>query len=230
MTFELWEASRVSDAPEKAPLLNAFYQYYLADETSAHFVAQVSKHYTLGTLGRLAEYGSRTTRRAAILAIGFLGGYESNEVLGRGLHDADRVGRLLSENSIRELWYRDGSLPQQQRLQAIIRLNNALRFDQAAREASELIQEADGFAEAWNQRAIAYYQLERYTESVRDCRQALQRNPYHFAAAVGMGHCYLEIFDAVAALECFRKALEINPDMENVRAQVGYLERTLEGS
>ena len=63
---------------------------------------------------------------------------------------------------------------------------------------------------------------------MRDCQQALERNPYHFPAAIGMGHCHLELFDAVAALEGFRLALSINPDMENVRAQVGYLQRTLE--
>jgi tetratricopeptide (TPR) repeat protein len=109
-----------------------------------------------------------------------------------------------------------------------MRLNNANRFDQAAREATCLIQEANGFAEAWNQRAIAYYQVERFHDSVRDCQQALELNPYHFPAAIGMGHCHLELFDAVAALDGFRLALSINPDMENVRAQVGYLQRTLE--
>ena len=224
------EASRVSDASEKAPLLDAFYHDYLTNETSAHFVADVSAHYTLATLKRLAAYGSQTTRRAAVLAVGFLGGYESNDVLGHALHDDDRVVRLVAENSIRELWYRDGSPLQQHRLQQIIRLNNCFNFEQAAREASQLIHEADGFAEAWNQRAIAYYQMERFSESVRDCRQTLQRNPFHFASAVGMGHCYLEMCDALAALECFRWALQVNPDMENVRAQVGYLQRTLEGS
>ena len=220
----------MSDALPEAPLLDAFYNEYLSHETSADFVARVSRNYTLGTLSRLAAYGSRTSRRAAILAIGFLGNFDTNEVMGRALHDEDRVVRLIAENSIRELWYRDGNELQQQQLQCIIRLNNSLRCDQAAREASRLIREVDGFAEAWNQRAIAYYQLERFSESVRDCRQALKRNPYHFAAAVGMGHCYLEMCDALAALECFRWALQVNPDMENVRAQVGYLQRTLEGS
>ena len=220
----------MSEDLQKAPLLDAFYKCYLTDETSAHFVSQVAKHYTLGTLARLAQYGSRTTRRAAVLAVGFLGSYESNQVLGHALHDEDRVVRLLAENSIRELWCRDGSTQQQHHLQYIMRLNNCGRFPEAAREASLLIQQADGFAEAWNQRAIAYYQIERFSESVRDCRQTIQRNPFHFAAAVGMGHCYLEMFDAVGALEWFRWALEVNPDMENVRAQVGYLQRTLEGS
>ncbi len=220
----------MSEDSSQAPLLDAFYKSYLTDETSAHFVSNVAKHYTLGTLARLAAFGTHTTRRAAVLAVGFLGGFESNNVLGLALHDEDRVVRLLAENSIRELWCRDGSAHQQHRLQFIMRLNNCGRFPEAAREASQLIQQADGFAEAWNQRAIAYYQMERFSESVRDCRQTIQRNPYHFAAAVGMGHCYLEMFDAVAALEWFQWALQVNPDMENVRAQVGYLQRTLDGS
>jgi tetratricopeptide (TPR) repeat protein len=211
-------------------LLDAFYRSYLTDETSAHFVAQVAKHYTQGTLARLAVHGSRTTRRAATLAVGFLGNYGCNDVLGRALHDEDRVVRLLAENSIREVWARDGSALQQHWLQHIMRLNNCGRFDDAVLEASLLIEQADGFAEVWNQRAIAQFQLERYHESIRDCRETIQRNPFHFPTAVGMGHCYLELFDAAAALECFRWALEVNPDMENVRAQVGYLQRTLEGS
>jgi tetratricopeptide (TPR) repeat protein len=219
----------VSAASAKAPLLDAFYQRYLTDETSARFVAEVSRHYTLGTLARLAVGGARATRRAAVLSIGFLGDFQCNDLLGRALHDRDRVVRLLAENGIRELWYRDGSEEQQHQLQSIIRLNNSCRFDQAARDATQLIQEVDGFAEAWNQRAIAYYQMERFSESVSDCRAAIERNPHHFPAAVGMGHCYLELYDAVAALDCFRLALTLNPDMENVRAQVGYLQRTLEG-
>lgn len=219
----------MSDASAKTPLLDTLYQEYLTNETSARFVAEVSLHYTLGTLERLARCGSQTTRRAAVLAIGFLGSFESNDVMGQALRDADRVVRLLAENSIRELWYRDGSESQQQLLQTVIRLNNSHRFEQAASDATRLIQEADGFAEAWNQRAIARYQLQRYAESLRDCRRAIELNPYHFLAAVGMGHCHLELNDAVAALECFRLALALNPDMENVRAQVGYLQRTLEG-
>ena len=219
----------MSDASVKSPQLDSFYQAYLNSEVSARFVAEVSRHYTLGTLARLAVHGSRVTRRAAILSLGFLGGIESNEVVGQALHDEDRVVRLLAENGIRELWCRDGSELQQQQLQSIIRLNNALRFDQVVRDATSLIEEADGIAEAWNQRAISLFQLERYDESMHDCQQALERNPYHFAAAVGMGHCHLELFDAVAALEGFQLALAINPDMENVRAQVGYLQRTLDG-
>ena len=228
-TDDRLEAIAVSGARPKAPLLDVFYRRYLNDENSANFVADISHHYTLATLARLLKHGSHATRRAATLAVSFLGDYRENALLGRALHDADRVVRLLAENSIRDLWYRDGTRLQQHRLQAVIRYNNEERFGLAAREASGLIHEADWFAEAWNQRAIAYFQLARYSESIRDCREAMKRNPYHFAAAVGMGHCYLEMSDGLAALECFRWALQVNPGMENVRAQVGYLQRSLEG-
>ena len=99
----------------------------------------------------------------------------------------------------------------------------------AATAATELLEEAPWFAEAWNQRAIAFFHIDRYEESANDCHQTLEINPYHFGAAVGMAHCYLELDDVFASLECFRRAIKINPDMEEIRAQVEHLERMLEG-
>ena len=65
--------------------------------------------------------------------------------------------------------------------------------------------------------------------SIRDCRQSLEINPYHFPAATGMGKCYLQLGDRVAALEAFRRALRLNPGLEDVRAHVVYLQRALKG-
>ena len=39
------------------------------------------------------------------------------------------------------------------------------------------------------QRAVARYNLGLFNESVRDCHEALEINPYHFVAATSMGHC-----------------------------------------
>jgi tetratricopeptide (TPR) repeat protein len=189
----------------------------------------VSQRYTIGTLERLAEYGRTASRRAAALAISLVGTYESNSVLGRALRDRDRCVRLIAENGIRDLWMRDGSEEQQSRLKVLVRLNSSQQFAEAAEAADELIDEAPWFAEAWNQRAIAYFQLDRFEDSANDCHQALEINPYHFGAAVGMAHCYLQLNDAFAALECFRRALNLNPDMEEIRSQADQLERMLEG-
>ena len=63
--------------------------------------------------------------------------------------------RLLAEANIRELWCRDGSDFHQPHLASVVRLNGCERFDKAAGESTRLIDAADWFAEAWNQRAIA---------------------------------------------------------------------------
>lgn len=214
---------------ERYPTLETLYQRYLSDQASANFVQAVSSTYTVATLERLAEYGQRNSRRAATMALGFLGDYASNQTMGRRLSDEDRGVRILAENGIRELWIRDGSEAQRQSLQVIIRLNNSQQPLPAERRASELIEEAPFFAEAWNQRAIALFQRGRFDESANDCCQTLELNPYHFGAAVGMGQCYLELNDPVGALDSFRRALKLHPGLEDVRAQVSYLERALEG-
>lgn len=215
-------------ADKHAPLLDRFYLRYLDDEDSAAFIRDASRHYLTSTLERLALWGTRLSRRGAVLALGFVAGYDTTLVLGQLLRDRDRVVRVLAENAIREIWCRDGSEWQRQQLGIVIHLNNSFRFLEALDLATQLIGEAPGFAEVWNQRAIAHFQMRRYEDAANDCQQALELNPFHFGAAVGMAHCYLETGEAFAALECFRKAVELNPHLEAVRGQIEFLERALE--
>jgi tetratricopeptide (TPR) repeat protein len=69
--------------------------------------------------------------------------------------------------------------------------------------------------------------LKKFADSIRDCQQALEINPYHFGAATGMAQSHLHLGNRAAALECFRRALALNPNLEGVRAHVHYLQRTL---
>jgi len=210
------------------PLLDRLYLRYLDDENSAAFITAVSKHYTRPTLERLAVYGQYLARRGAILALTYLSDFRSSPVLSRALHDSDRVVRILAENGLCELWCRDGNESQQQQIRIVVRLNDTHQFDEAYDQASQLIDEAPQFAEAWNQRAIACYRLGRYEEAANDCQQTLELNPFHFAAALGMAHCYLDLGEGVAALDCFRRAFDLNPNLDAIRSQIEYLERALE--
>lgn len=203
------------------------YGDYLSNQDSAAFVQQVAKRYTTATLERLAQTGDRAARRGAVLALGFIGDYSSNPILGRALTDRDRAVRTIAENGIRDLWQRVGSREQRLTLRNIVRLNNARRYDEAIELATELIHESPWIAEAWCQRGTAHYQLSQYEASVRNCHQALEINPYHFTAAVGMGQCYLMQENPMAALEAFRRALRLNPGLEEVRAQVIQLQRSM---
>lgn len=219
----------MSSRGPRVPLLVSLYQEYLDTQDSAEYVRKLSQRYDQATLERLAESPLPVVRRAAVLALGFVGDYGANPVLGRALLDEDRTVRLLAENGIRKVWARAGNDQQRRQLAIITRLNAAQQYEEAIRRASALIEEAPSFAEAWNQRAIARFARGLWAEAIRDCHQALEINPYHFAAASGMGHAYLRLDNPLSALECFRRALRLNPGLEAVRVQIARLTRLIEG-
>ncbi|MFM7844902.1 MAG: tetratricopeptide repeat protein, partial [Planctomycetota bacterium] len=74
------------------------------------------------------------------------------------------------------------------------------------------------------------FNLQEFDDSARDCEQALARNPYHYAAAVGLANCHLERKNPKQALVAFRHALELNPDLDSVRSQIELLEQEIEDS
>jgi tetratricopeptide (TPR) repeat protein len=211
----------------RIPVLVIYYNRYLTNNDCGVFLKRVARRYTCATLERLAANGDNTTRRAAVLALSLLGDYRSNSVLGRALVDRDRGVRTIAESGIRELWCRVENRKQREALRAIVELNEQRRHVQAARLATDLIHESPRVAEAWCQRGIAHYHLSQYDAAIRDCHQALEINPYHFTAAAGMGQCYLLQDNPVAALESFRRALRLNPGLEEVRTQVVRLQRSL---
>jgi tetratricopeptide (TPR) repeat protein len=222
------ETLGVSTDSTRPPSLLVLYQQYLDRQDSAEFTNRVSTLYTCGTLQRLARHRSREVRRAAVLALGLLGDYEANHTLGCALLDDDRTVRTIAENGIRTVWAKAGSEAERQELSVLVRLNAAQLHKDAVVRATALIERAPWFAEAWYQRAAAHFAVGRLVESIRDCHQALEINPYHFAAATSMGQAYLELQNPVSALECFRRALRLNPGLEGVRVQVVRLTRKVD--
>jgi tetratricopeptide (TPR) repeat protein len=219
--------SSMSEPTVRRPILAELYEQFLADRDQAAFIHRVAGRYTTATLEHLVLHSSRWVRRGAVLALGSISDFSSNAILGNALVDIDRGVRILAETAIRAIWCRDGSWNQQQMLARIIGLNAAEKHDAARSSATRLIEENSVFAEAWNQRAIANFAIQRYLESIADCRRTLELNPFHFGAAAGLGQCHLQMSDHRAALDTFRHALKINPSMEGVRANVVYLQKQL---
>lgn len=220
----------MSESPQRYPQLDKIYQRFLNEESSADFILQVSSKYNLASLERLADGGHHISRRAAILAIGFLGSFENNEIMGRALNDSDRAVRMLADHGIREIWLRQGTSGQQQQIKAIHRLVDQSRMNEVITAATDLIETNPDYGEAFNQRAIAYCSQGNYKSALVDCREALQCNRFHFPAAIGLAHCCMQIDEASGALAGYRLALNINPDLDSVRRQVSRLERMLENN
>lgn len=217
----------MSDHLHQDPLLVDFYEQFLDDNNLSAFLRNASERYYIGTLERLALNGERMARRAAVLALGRLSDYQSNQVLGKALVDLDRGVRTLAENAIALIWPRVGLAIHQRRLGAVEEQLDRGDYDRASQLAGKIIQDAPWIAQSWYQRGKAFFHLGQHEAATRDCHQALEINPYHFQAASIMAQAYETQHNLVAALEAFRRALRLNPNMEEVRARVIQLQRVL---
>ena len=85
------------------------------------------------------------------------------------------------------------------------------------------------YTEAWNRRATVYYLQKDYGHALSDIREVLAREPRHFGALSGLGLILQEIGDEKHALEAYRRALAIDPHLENVDEAVKNLREKVEG-
>ncbi|WP_439814612.1 tetratricopeptide repeat protein [Zavarzinia sp. CC-PAN008] len=85
------------------------------------------------------------------------------------------------------------------------------------------------FAEAWNKRATLYYLLDQYDKSIADCARVLMLEPRHFGALSGLAMIHLERGDKAKALDAFRRALAVNPNLPGAAAHVDALAEEVEG-
>jgi tetratricopeptide (TPR) repeat protein len=101
---------------------------------------------------------------------------------------------------------------------------NAEHFGDAIATFTRIIELKPDFAEGWNKRATAYYLAGEYRRSLADCDQVIKRNPQHFGALSGYGQIYLQLDRPDKALEYFRRALAVNPNMDAVQSMVERIE------
>ena len=94
---------------------------------------------------------------------------------------------------------------------------------------SALIDHAPDFAEGYNMRATAYFQLGELGLSLADVAKTLALNPRHFGALSGLGMIFEELNEPDKALEVYRAALKLNPHLTNVQEAVKRLDAQLGG-
>jgi Tfp pilus assembly protein PilF len=68
-----------------------------------------------------------------------------------------------------------------------------------------------------------------YQRSLEDIEQVLVREPRHFGALASLGMIMQDLGDDRRALDAYRKALAVNPHLENVRERVRTLTEKVEG-
>jgi Flp pilus assembly protein TadD len=210
--------------PHTGSLLVSYYETFLRDQDIESFRRTVSARYMEGTLTRLTEAADHQTRRAAVLALGLVGSFESNPAVARALRDDDATVRSLAENALWAIWFRADTPENNAALEQVALLIGHHKHQEAVDRASRLIERAPRFAEAYNQRAIAEYHLGRFRESAEDCKLVLERNPYHTGALAGMAKCLLRLNRRAEALEALRRAARLQPYDEQLRSFIAALE------
>jgi tetratricopeptide (TPR) repeat protein len=102
-------------------------------------------------------------------------------------------------------------------------------YDLAIKLLDAVIALKPDYVEAWNRRATVYYLKQDYGHSLADLREVLAREPRHFGALSGLGLILQDIGDDKDALEAYRKALAIDPHLENLPDLVKTLTDKVEG-
>jgi tetratricopeptide (TPR) repeat protein len=163
-------------------------------------------------------------RRRGALGLGLAGRMEDVPALVAALRDSDDTVRAIAEEALWTVWSRSGDARVDDLFKRGVTEMNAEHFGEAIATFTRIIELKPDFAEGWNKRATAYYLAGEYKRSLADCDQVIKRNPQHFGALSGYGQIYLQLDRPDKALEYFRRALAVNPNMDSVQALVERLE------
>jgi tetratricopeptide (TPR) repeat protein len=178
-------------------------------------------------LGHLRDAGSAEARRRGARMLGETGTMADVPALVRALRDHDALVRSLSERALWEVWSRSGDGETDRLLALGIEQMTARQGEAAIETFTRTIQRRPDFAEAWNKRATVHFLLGDYEKSLADCDEVMKRNPYHFGALSGYGMIWLQLGDPEKALVWFERALDVNPNLEQVDDTVQMLRRLL---
>ena len=127
------------------------------------------------------------------------------------LKKPDEAVRNRATQELWRIWFHQKGVYGLELIQRSQILLEAGEVAEAEAALTELINDQPDFAEAWNRRAVLYYTLGQYKKAIADCERVIKLNPVHFGALHGLGLCYAAISDYRAAIQAFRKALEIQP-------------------
>ena len=102
-------------------------------------------------------------------------------------------------------------------------------YDTALIFLNDLVRLAPDFAEGWNKRATVYFLRDEYGLSLGDIGRVLALEPRHFGAYSGLGIILDRLGDKEGALEAYRRAVDIHPNLPGAADGIRKLTREVEG-
>ena len=173
---------------------------------------------------RLLKSETTDVRRVAALTLGMVGNLRCVPALPRALRDDDTQVNEMAEHGLWSIWFRSCNTaaadPFRQGVQAL----EDERLDAAAACFERAIELDPEFAEGYDQLANTQYLQGVWEVSLSNYCQATARMPLHFGAVAGMGHVYTQLGLLPRAIQAYRHALRLNPNMDGVRQAIARLE------
>jgi tetratricopeptide (TPR) repeat protein len=151
------------------------------------------------------------------------------DTLFTDLATADSRAARRIERQIWMEWSKSGSAAMDLLLQRGRDAMQAGDFPLAIEHFTALIDHAPDFAEGWNARATAYFQVGQFGPSIADIQHVLALNPRHFGALTGLATIFETLDRPEQALKAYRAALAIHPHLDGVEDAVKRLETKADG-
>ena len=182
-------------------------------------------------MGKIAQFLKYAVTAIALLALpgAALANDETLDRLFERLQNADPHGAEQIEAEIWAEWSKSGSAAMDFLLERGREALEAGETVAAIGHFSALIDHAPEFAEGYNARAMAYYQISHYGLAMEDIRVTLALNPRHFGAMSGLALIFEELEFSEGALELWREVEALNPQREGVVEAIERLSREVEG-
>jgi len=199
----------------------------LADGNMSRALELLQGQWSTPDLVQLLSDKQSDVRKIAALSLGLIGDATAVAPLAFALHDEDEMVNQVAEHAMWNIWFRLGKPHAIRLLKLGTQHLNHGNYCCAAEHFSQAVDDDPGFAEAYNQRAIAHYLAERFDAAIADCRQALSIMPQHFGAMAGMGHCHANQRQWAQARHCYRLALAIHPRLEGIQNTLRQVEKVL---
>jgi len=162
-----------------------------------------------------------TERRAeAVVWIANHGSMDDTALLFKRIRDQSEFVRGFAERGLWLLWSRSGDAGIDRTMARGVEQMEAGKLAESIATFAEVIRRRPDFAEGWNKRATAYYLAGEPRKSLADCDEVLKRNPRHFGALSGIGQIYFRLEEYEKAIQWWRRALEVNPNMVGVELNI----------
>ena len=131
------------------------------------------------------------------------------------------------EQAIVSVWLDSGDAKINEQMDWAIAAMGASAYSLALNYLDSIVLNKPDYVEGWNKRATVYYIIGRYQESLSDIDRTLALEPRHFGAIAGKGMVDLQLGDNQGALDAFKQALAIDPQLTDIQLEVIRLESKL---